>query len=505
MKKILLMLMVAMVATVSNTYAQYASDALRFSQTNYGSTARFKAMGNAQIGVGGDMSSLGGNPAGLGLFTKSEFSLTPEFNGSNIKANYLDLNTSTSSSKVNLNQLGAVFYAPTYKQRGQDTKKGLVSAVFGVGYNRNNDYSSEINFSGKNGRNSITDYFAELGGSTAPNSLTSGSLERMAYDNYLISYDNVAKEYFSETFANQAQNQFNNQRRNIVRSGSVSEFNFAGALNISNQIYIGASLGLVDVKYHNDSQFEETGTAREYTSTGALTGNNISYKLLYNQNQVTKGSGVNGRLGIIFRPVTNLRLGATLQTPTWFVIDDDYSETLDNRGTIRGTSNSQNYPYSYNLRTPLKGSLGASYIIGGQAIISADVDFIDYASTKFSNVNGGGSDGTIIDNNNEIRKNYQSAINYRVGAEYKISNVSLRAGYGLNGSPFKNDTDGNFDIKTYSAGLGYRVKNYYIDVAYQNMQTNNTISTYTLNNGTEPTAAIKSTKDNVFLTLGLRF
>ncbi|RZK54745.1 MAG: hypothetical protein EOO91_15405 [Pedobacter sp.] len=503
MKKIILMFVIAIVAITSNTYAQYSSDALRFSQTNYGSTARFKAMGNAQIGVGGDMSSLGGNPAGLGLFTKSEFSLTPEFNSSGVNANYLNQNTNTTKGQLNINQIGGVFYVPVYKQKGQDTKKGLISGVFGLGYTRNNDYSTEINYGGSNSKNSIADCFAELAGSGVPNNLAEGSLERMAYDNYLISYDNVANNYFPETFAETANP--NIQRKNEIRSGSVSEFNFSGAANIGNKVYIGASIGLVDLKYNTDAQYEESGKAREYSSAGVLTGANTPYKLLFNQSQVTKGSGVNGRIGIIVRPVDNLRLGATVQTPTWFVIDDSYTEGLDNRGTLRGTSDEQTYDYTYNLRTPLKGSFGASYIIGGQAIISADIDYIDYSSIKFSSNNGSGSNSTITSNNNAVRDNYQSAVNYRVGAEYKINNVSLRAGYGLNGSPYKTDEDKFFDTKMYSGGLGYRVNNYYIDLAYQRVETNNTYSPYTLSNFSEPSATAKSTKNNVFLTLGLRF
>ena len=504
MKKMILMLAVATVATAGNTYAQYANDALRFSQTNYGSTARFKAMGGAQIGVGGDMSSLGGNPAGLGLFTKSEFSLTPEFNLNNVKASYLGENTNTDKSKLNLNQVGAVFYAPVYKQTGQDTKKGLISSVFGIGYNRTNDYTMEANYGGRNGSNSITDYFAELAGSTAPNNLATGSLERMAYDNYLITRDDVANNYFSETFVDGTLNQFNNQQKNEIRSGSVSEFNFSGALNISNQVYIGATIGLIDLRYNSDAQFRETGTAREYNND-ALTGNNINYDLLFNQSQETRGSGVNGRLGIIVRPVGDLRLGATLQTPTWFAIDDRYSEGLDNRGTIRGTNQSETYDFSYNLRTPLKGSFGASYIIGGQGIISADIDYVDYASIKLSSNDGNGNSTLFRENNAQIRENYQGAINYRVGGEYKIENLSLRAGYAVNGSPYKNDDDGKFDVKIISAGLGYRVSNYSIDLAYQRINSDLTSSPYTLNNFTEPVANIKNSMNNVFLTLGLRF
>lgn len=501
------MLVVAIVATTSNTYAQYASDALRFSQTNYGSTARFKAMGNAQIANGGDLSSLGGNPAGLGLFTKSEFGFTPEFNQSGANANFLGQNTNTNKSQLNINQIGAVFFAPTYRQKGESTSKGLISGVFGLSYNRTNDYGSEVNYSGVNGSTSITDYFAQIAGSTTPNNLAQGSLERMAYDNYLISFDNGAGNYFSETYVDQTQNQFNRQRNNQVKSGSVSEFNFSAAANISNQFYIGASIGLVDLKYNSDSQFEESGSARELATDGTPTGNTINYKLLYNQNQVTKGSGVNGRLGVIFKPVEGLRLGATFQTPTWFVIDDSYTEGLDNRGTNKGTSDKQTYDFSYNLRTPLKGSLGASYVIAGQALISADVDFVDYSSIRFSTQgNGGVGDSQImIDNNAAVRSNYKSAINYRVGGEYKLNNLSLRAGYGVNGSPYKDDDDKVFDTKMYSGGLGYRVSNYYVDLTYQRVETNNDLSTYVLNNGKEPVAQIKDTRNNVFLTLGLRF
>ncbi len=503
MKKLSLMFVVAIVATTSNTYAQYSGDALRFSQINYGSTARFKAMGNAQIGVGGDMSSLGGNPAGLGLFTKSEFSLTPEFNQGGVSLDYLGQNTNTTKGQLNINQIGGVFYLPVYKQKGQDTKKGLVSTVFGLGYNRNNDYNTEINYSGANNKNSVADYFAELGGSTVPSNLSEGSLERMAYDNYLISYDNLAKNYFPETFADASN--ANTQRKNEVRTGSVSEFSFSGAANIGNKVYIGASIGLVDIKYNSDAQYQEKGIAREYNSAGVLTGANTPYNLLFNQSQVTKGSGVNGRLGVIVRPVDNLRLGATIQTPTWFVIDDSYTEGLDNRGTARGTTDVQTYDFTYNLRTPLKGSFGASYIINGQAIISADVDYIDYSSIKFSNNTGNGINSVITSNNNDIRDNYQSAINYRIGAEYKINSLSLRAGYGLNGSPYKTDNDGFYDTKMYSGGLGYRVSNYYIDLAYQRVEANSTFSPYTLNNFSEPSAEGVNSKNNVFLTLGLRF
>ncbi len=335
MKKYIATLVVAIAAT-NYTSAQvilptYAGDALRFSQTNYGSSARFKAMGNAQIGMGGDISTLGGNPAGLGFFTKSEFVFTPEFNTTKANANYLNKNTTSEKSQLNLNQLGVVFHMPSYRVKGQDTKKGLVSAAVGIGYNRTNDYGIEANFSGANTESSVYNMFD----------------------------------------GDDAYTEFGNQQNgSVMRSGSVSEFNLAGAINISNQIYIGANLGFVGLTITNDVSLYEKGVYNQLPLTNPVI--TLPYDVAYFQSQQSKGSGINGRLGVIFRPVNELRLGVNLQTPTWFTIDDSFSVSTNNN-----TINAETYDFTYNLSTPLKGSLGGSYIFGNRGLVSADVDFVD--------------------------------------------------------------------------------------------------------------------------------
>lgn len=507
MKKMIQLLVVAIVATTSTTYAQYAGDAIRFGNTNYGSSSRFKGMGGAQIGVGGDMSSLGGNPAGLGLFTRSEFSLTPEFNGASSKANYLGTSSSASQDKMNLNHIGVVFYSPSLKTQGQDTKKGVLSTVFGIGYNRNNDFTQRYSYEGTNTETSIRDYFAELANGSKSGSdgiIPARSLEDMAFKGYLINYNSPgnAGNYTANPFTN------NKQLKSETISGGTSELDFSGALNISNQLYIGASIGIVNVRYISDAEYTEKGTVNPYDPTDGFTGNE-NYNLSFRQSQETKGSGFNGRLGLIFRPVGNFRIGATLQTPSWLYIDDTYSEVLNNSLTGGSASyNSNNsvntYGFSYKLRTPLKGSLGASYVIGGQGIISADVDYVDYATTRFSEYNGSNMQ-VILSNNADIRALYTSAVNFRVGGEYKIDQLSLRAGYGLNGSPLKDDKDNIYATKFYSGGLGYRINEYYFDLAYQRVESENRLKPYTLNGGAEPQASVKNGNNNVFLTFGVRF
>lgn len=499
MKKLILPL-VAIVATTGTLYAQTGADALRFSQTNYGSTARFKSMGGAQIGVGGDMSSLGANPAGLGLFTKSEFSLTPELDMMRGNASYLGDNTKSSKNTFNLNNVGAVFYSPTFKPKGQDASKGLISAVFGVGFNRTNDYSANFNYGGLNKTSSIADYFAEEAnyrtGKKDPSFIQDGTIEAMAYDTRLIAYKDATTGYEPTLDFN------NQQRQSEIRRGSNSEVNVAGALNISNQFYIGASLNFVNVRYLNDKEYRESGYNFDTQQNSELT---------YFQNQEVKGSGFNGRLGVIFRPESNLRIGATFQTPTWLYFNDDLSFTLNTKilgGVDAGTyTNKPSFSgITYRLRTPLKGSLGASYVIANRALISADVDYIDYSSMHYS-IDQDNNQFDIASANRDIKSFYKEAVNFRVGAEFKIDNsLSLRGGFANNGSALKNDDDHYFATKIYTGGLGYRINNYYVDLAYQRVESNTDLSPYLLDNqAIEPVANIKTNRNNVFLTLGVRF
>ncbi|MBC7913637.1 MAG: outer membrane protein transport protein, partial [Pyrinomonadaceae bacterium] len=228
------------------------------------------------------------------------------------------------------------------------------------------------------------------------------------------------------------------------------------------------------------------------------------------QNQNTIGTGINGKLGVIFRPADFVRLGATLETPTWYTIDDSYTEVLDTKYGTTGVdsqfvNDSQTYDFSYKLRTPLKATAGIGLFVNKQGFISADVDYVDYSKISFSSVDNLNSD-VISENNSEVINTYKSAVNYRLGAEYKIQNIMLRAGYGVKGSPYKEPKNSTaLKTETFSGGLGYRINNYYIDLAYQNVSYNADFRPYTLAAGKSPSANVKNTRSNIFLTIGSRF
>jgi hypothetical protein len=145
MKLRVLFSLVVLVAATGDIYAQYSEDALRFSRSQWGSTARFKAIG-AQTGVGGDLSSVGGNPAGIGLFTASELSITPEFNGHNNSSNYLSQQGSSRGDKLGLANAAIVFHSRLGKPKGTRLDQGWLSFNFGLGYNQTQGFDNSIGY-----------------------------------------------------------------------------------------------------------------------------------------------------------------------------------------------------------------------------------------------------------------------------------------------------------------------------------------------------------------------
>ncbi|NEU07962.1 hypothetical protein GZH53_06520 [Flavihumibacter sp. R14] len=507
-----LFLLTALIAAGGQTFAQYASDALLFSQFQQGASSRFKAMGSAQTAVGGDIGSLSSNPAGLGLFTKSEFNVSADFSNRQVDAQYLGINLTAEKGHLGLDQIGGVIYNSISRPKGSDPKTGLLSFNYGASYNKTNNFNSTIEYTGTNPRSSMADYFSDLasfylsGGDPATNNnaLPINSLERMAYDNFLIEYDPGG--YFPSTSLN------NDQRNLVYRTGSQSEVNFGAGANYSNKFYFGASLSLASLNFNSDRQYTEGGSNRTFPGQQPeFIGG--TYNLGYNSNQITSGTGFNAKVGMIYRATKDVRVGFNIISPTWFQISDSFSESLDTRYTRADgnsippyTNSPQTYDTDYNLRSPFKVNGGLSAIINKQGLLSADIEYVDYSTIHFDS----GDPITDQNTNEDIRDLYKAAVNFRVGGEYKFNSMMLRAGYNHIGTAFKN-LDVTADIL--SAGIGYRTNQFYIDLTYQNASNNNTSTPYVISSdyadyeitGAGEVATLKNTSNNVFLTIGTRF
>lgn len=472
------------VGAVSSVSAQYTADALKFSGTENSVTARFGGLGGPHTSLGGDLSSLYGNPAGLGMFSSSEFSFTPGYVNSSNKTTYLGQNSESSLGNLNINNLGVVFHSPTY--RTGDLKKGLVSINFGIGYQKNNFFRNELSFSGVTNANGISDYFTEI----ANTSGLDDNLTNVAYVARLIDDENPTTpngNYVNNTAVDA------DQAVSYDRKGGQSNVDFSLGMNFSNKFYLGFGLGLASINYRSEELLNEQGLNFV---------DNVNYNANFTKSFDTRGSGVNFKIGAILKPVKEIRLGLSLETPTYYSIDDDYYEELSLRDPDnRLITDNNSFPFSYRLNTPLKVNGGISFFIGNKGFISADINYQDFSTIKFRS----DENALNINTNREIASTYQESINIGLGAEFKVTNsVALRAGYRNMGSPYQ---DIDYKANRYTGGIGYRFGSYTLDLAVQHQQ-NSVLSTsfYTFDNPqVTPFADTKTNVTAVSITFGARF
>jgi hypothetical protein len=494
-----LLTLIAVVAITKCGFAQYSQDAILFSTFQTGSTARIKAIGNASTAIGGDLSSISGNPAGTGFFTKNEYGLTGSFTGFNSGSNYFGTTNSASGNNTNIDNASAVFYEPL-NNNNPDKTKGWLSLNFGTSFDRTNNFNQNIYYSGKSNGSSIADYFAQSANKS--NYISNGRFnfadnypEYIAYNQYLIDSVGLNADKSKAVFApNTSTNP--NQSNTISRTGGQSEYAFSVGANYSNKLYLGIGLGFTTLDYNSLGVLNENGY--EYVN------NKSNYSSSYVTDQTTTGTGFNARFGVIYKPISALRLGLTVTTPTWYNIDDNTFLGLTTQyAGNKPLNDGQNYALNYNLTTPWKLSGGVAVFAGNYGFISADVDYIDYSSTRLSN----GSDiyDFSLDNNN-IKQYYQSAVNARIGGEARVNNhFFIRGGYGIQGSPQKQIQS---SINTTSAGIGYRWDKYYIDITYTHVKESETQYPYILDSGStfsSPFASLNNTYNNAYLTMGVRF
>ncbi len=405
----------AIVAITQHSFAQFSEDVVRFSQSQYGSTARIKGIGNAQTAIGGDLSSISGNPAGIGFFTKSEASVTPEFNGTTQKALFFGQSGSAASNNLNFNNASVVFYSKLNTPAGTDKGKGWLSVNFGASYNRSADYYENISYKGTNANNSISNYYADLANVQPIDN--GNSLQDFAFDHNLIDLY-TGNVYKSNVFnSNGAPNKPVAQTENIIRDGGQTEFSFSVGANYSNQLYIGGGIGITSIRYDLSRTFTESGTAyiQPNSSNPAF---NAAYTSNYSQVQATTGTGFNLRLGLIYKPVEEVRLGFLFTTPTWYTIQDDYSEGIQtNYPTYQNfTSGPEDYQTTYSFHSPLKVSGGLAVFLGKSGFITGDVEYIDYSSINLSEGDG----YTPTADNHNIKTLYKSDANVHLVGKLKL-------------------------------------------------------------------------------------
>jgi len=493
----------------------FTETALMFSRINPGGSARIQAMGGVQTSLGGDYSSAFSNPAGLGMFNRSEFTISPGFNSASIQSDYLGNSMSTTKTNLHIPGFGLVF------QNNQNRSKGFLSGAFAISFNRVNNFNQSFNYEGTNSNNSIIDYFLEDAtgldpGTLLPNGNNFNTPTGLAYNNFLIDgFQNQNQEWLYTSPLITFDNNPNDIRRvfqneSVKTEGAQNQWSFSYGANLSDKVFIGAGVGFTSIKYEAKKNYSESNFYFDLEPDYEPLDN-----FVLNETLKISGSGFNGTLGVIVRPIEQLQIGASYTTPTVNLLTDIYQASMDSKwnnfnyfgDSTKFLNNETTYTddiiSEYDLRTPSRLNLGASFFIHKYGFISADVELVNYSGTKYSS---GISGIDFSSDNNDIKSLYQSTINYRLGGEFRYESFRARAGFSYMPDPFQSEQNGvNRAITSISGGLGYRNKKFYIDAALVFTEGNNSYRPYRVNTPESPLVTLKNSTTFGMLTIGFPF
>jgi hypothetical protein len=182
-----------------------------------------------------------------------------------------------------------------------------------------------------------------------------------------------------------------NQQRTIETKGGIYELALGYAANMDDKLYLGGSVGVPLVNYERFTRY------RESDPSGDANNNFDSFEL--NDYLTTKGFGINAKLGLIFKPVDQVRFGLAVHTPTFYSLTDRQTTDLTtNSEGYAGTDKVSSTEFTggeqgktlYTATTPWKMLASASYVFREvndtrkqRAFITADIEYVGYGNSNF--------------------------------------------------------------------------------------------------------------------------
>ncbi len=482
--------------------------ALKFSQTTTGGSARIRGLGGVNTSLGGDITSISTNPAGLGFYNRSEVSLTPVISVNTNNTTYLGSSHSSALTRFNMGNLGVVIN----NSKSDNIPGAWKGGSFGFSYNRINNFHDEVYYSGTNSDNDYIDYILDFGNT---NSAELGDYYQvdMPYYTYLINDYSITQAGDTAFGVWDSFIEFPSpdtpveQSERIVTSGSQNKWDLSYGGNFSDRFYFGFGLGIITLKYENEKYYREDRYPESI----------LNGFQLYERN-VIDGVGVNGNFGFIVRPINLLTLGINYTTPTIYSLSDEFETSINtkwNDSSFDVYGNDSNFtgdqteqtvlnPLNYTISTPMRLNVGASYFFNKNGFVSVDIEWVDYSKARIRS-----NDEDFSMDNERISEVYKSVINYRFGGEYRAGMFRFRAGINYQSDPMVSKTDKRFAVQTYSAGLGLRKKSFYTDMGLLYSTTNGSRAPYiidpALEIGPTPVADIDYSRYQLVFSFGFLF
>lgn len=474
-------------------HAQNVNDAVQYSVTEVGGTARFLGAGGAFSALGADFGALSQNPASLAMYRRNEIVFTPALRFIEDKStlqnsdNYAFLSR---KSKFHFPNLGLIFHTEPNSTYWKTFNVGL-------GFNKVANFNRNTYYEG-NSKGSIMDSFLE-------DAQASGAVDNyypfgagMAYGINAL-YPGGAQGVTSDfdTFPNASVYKTHIQNT----SGGINEMVISFGANYNDKLMMGATIGVPFMRYTKESTWTENDIKDEVP---------FFDNLRYTEFLETGGIGVNFKMGLIYRANQMVRIGAAIHSPTFTGMTETYHTGLQYAYTIGsvpyvGDTTSIEGTTDYKFRSPWRANLGVAVVLGKSGFLSGDVEFVDYAASQFnltSDIQSPENEAYERALNNDINRQLKQAMNVRLGGEASLDVFRVRAGVNLMGKPYAGETGFNL---AYTGGFGVRDRdgNFYVDLGYRRSTNDGTLQAYASTRN--PNAAVTNAVINEFLlTVGFR-
>ena len=500
MNKYILGTLVFIMSSVAMS-AQQMTDAIQITDTQINGTARYTAMGGAFGALGGDLSAIALNPASSAVFTTSYVAGTLGTTKKETNSSYFTTKMQSVANPFDFNQLGGVF---VFDNKDDDWSR----FSFALNVNRDNALRNHYTISGRNTQASVIDYFKSIADDAhIPLSLVRtqsgetlddlyqylGENESfdaqqvfLGYNSYLLNPldatdDNNTTYIPADNYVSSDQELF------IANRGFNDNFTLNLGATYKKKTYLGVSLNLYSYKFEQGANFTENGVGASTIKT-----------VRFNNSLTTKGEGVSFSLGIIQRFTDYLRIGLTYNSPKYYTIKDELTQSLETVRNDGGNLITQivdptitNIYPEYDLIVPSKMAVSAAIVVGKYGLISADYAYQNKANIRMK------PDADFLTVNQDIKTNLKAVSTFRLGTEWRLGGMSVRAGYALEQSPYKNLAVRG-DRISYSAGLGYRFEGITLDVAYKNSTYNDSHQFFST--GLTNAALLSRTNNQLLLT-----
>ena len=504
MKKItLLTLIFCTLLSSSIVLSQSVDEVVRYASEQLNGSARFQAMGGAFGALGGDLSAISNNPAGSSVFAFNEAGASIGIQSFSTDANYLGGSSNVEKSSFDINQAGFVLVLTNPASKwdkvafgfNTQTVNNFDKSLFakGINYNRGlEDYfmqnASGISFDTFDFNNNTDDEYAFLGS-------RHGYATQQAYMGlytYTITYDDVSKQYIADGLVGDGIDQ--THEYNTAGRQQLYTLNFSG--RYMEKLSLGFNINIYAVDY----------AAYKATKDNYLNNTSNLSQVFFQQELNTLGTGVSFQFGAIYKANDVLRLGLNYSSPTYYELEDEYTEGLETyyldttnkiqKEAIYPNIININGPYKFKTAGKVQGS--AAFVLGKKGLLSVDYGKKNYASSSVTLPYADDTNAL----NSEINKTLDHATYLRVGGEGRIGDLSLRAGYWQEQSPYKNKVIMD-DFSGFSLGMGIRFGSGSLDLAYT--KSTQEYSQQLYYTGLTDSASINENAGQVVLTYNVRF